>query len=96
MRTVLVVLIGLGVTSMPTPVSYAKDPADQHAGAQDLLEDATGVIMQALSLINGSIPQYQLPEVLDNGDIIIRKVRPKAPPKSAPSPADGEIDETST
>jgi hypothetical protein len=37
----------------------------------------------------GSIPQYQLPEVLPNGDIIIRRIpTPQAEPptRRAPSP----------
>ena len=34
------------------------------------------MILNALSLILKSIPQYKAPEVLENGDIIIRRVRP--------------------
>ena len=39
------------------------------------------MILNALSLILKSIPQYKAPEVLENGDIIVRRVGPgeKAP-----------------
>ena len=48
-----------------------------------MIEDGMKMILNALSLILKSIPQYKTPEVLENGDIIIRRVRPgEKKPKS--------------
>ena len=47
-------------------------------GADDgLLPDASEALEGLLMLLEGiieSVPQYELPEVLENGDIIIRRV----------------------
>ena len=59
--------------------SEGKSPGEQiDAVLQDVL-DAIGLVLRA-------VPQYELPEVLPNGDIIIRRVQPEPPP--APPPAD--------
>lgn len=68
------------------------DPMDESQSPNQLLEDAGRQITRALELMLKAIPQYEMPEVLDNGDIIIRKVQPK-PSGEKPSP---EIGETST
>jgi hypothetical protein len=47
-------------------------------------------MMRALRLLVESIPQYELPEVLDNGDIIIRRKRDDG------GSQDPEFDETAT
>lgn len=73
-----------------SPVMAAPDA--ERGAPQELLEDATRKVMRALELVIGAIPQYQLPEVLDNGDIIIRRVHPGA---DKPENSD-DIDETST
>jgi len=39
-----------------------------------MIEDGMKMILNALQLILKSIPQYKAPEVLENGDIIIRRV----------------------
>ena len=48
--------------------------------------------MALISLMH-SIPQYETPEVLDNGDIIIRRKHPEPSPPKRPSPGH---DETTT
>ncbi len=56
----------------------------------DLVPEATEALRGLLTLLEGiieSVPQYELPEVLENGDIIIRRV--PAEPEEAP-----EEDET--
>ncbi|MBC6440140.1 MAG: hypothetical protein GDA49_06970 [Rhodospirillales bacterium] len=35
-------------------------------------------LMLTLELLVAGIPQYEMPEVLENGDIIIRRVNPEA------------------
>ena len=56
----------------------------------DLVPEAKEALRGLLTLLEGiieSVPQYELPEVLENGDIIIRRV--PAEPEEAP-----EEDET--
>lgn len=50
-------------------------PADPMEQAEEGLRR----LMFALELLIASIPQYEMPEVLDNGDIIIRRVQPVEP-----------------
>jgi hypothetical protein len=47
-------------------------------------------MLRALRLLVESIPQYELPEVLENGDIIIRRKRPDSESEEP------EFDETAT
>ena len=43
--------------------------------AEEMAREGMERIMRALEMLMGSIPQYELPEVKDNGDIIIRRKR---------------------
>ena len=55
------------------------------AADDDLVPEATEALRGLLTLLEGiieSVPQYELPEVLENGDIIIRRV--PAEPEEAP------------
>ena len=74
------------VIMVSTPVISAdlhrvQTPPSQQKKPEDMIEDGMRMILNALSLILKSIPQYKAPEVLENGDIIIRRVQPgeKAP-----------------
>ena len=49
--------------------SQKKDP-------ERMIEDGMKMILGAIQLILKSIPEYKAPEVLENGDIIIRRVQP--------------------
>ena len=44
---------------------------------EEMLEEGVRMIMNALKLVLKTIPQFEMPEVLENGDIIIRRVKPK-------------------
>ncbi len=54
----------------------------------ELIKEATRGVLKALGLILQSIPQYETPEILDNGDIIIRRKNPKpeTPPERDSNP----------
>ena len=54
--------------STPT-LSYAQSnqPPDQ------LMENGIKMILDAMKIFIQNLPQYEAPEVLDNGDIIIRR-----------------------
>ncbi len=48
--------------------------------------------MRALEALIDSIPQYEMPEINEHGDIIIRRKRPPAPDGLD----DADIDQTQT
>lgn len=69
--------------------------------AQDpgvLLEEGTKKILKAFELFLLTIPQYEAPEVLPNGDIIIRRKQPDGPTLDEEDKKDtkDEPDETRT
>lgn len=43
---------------------------------EEMMEEGSRLILNAIELMIKSIPQYHAPEVLENGDIIIRRVQP--------------------
>lgn len=47
----------------------------------ELATDAMSKMVRALELLIQSIPQYEKPEVNENGDIIIRRKHPNDPPR---------------
>jgi hypothetical protein len=53
----------------------------------DLATDAMSKMVRALELLIQQIPQYEKPEVNENGDIIIRRKRPGTAPR-LPEPGD--------
>lgn len=54
------------------PTVHAAD-GTQNASPESLARDGIQKVLDALELFLGSIPQYSSPEILDNGDIIIRR-----------------------
>ena len=67
----------------------------------EMARQALEKLMRSLELFVDTIPQYEMPEVLPNGDILIRR-KPSAepPPKPRPKPDHpkdgGTIEETRT
>jgi hypothetical protein len=69
------------------PLAAAAQPATTDEAAR-LAREALERMMGALGSVMSSIPQYSAPEILPNGDIIIRrKPRADSPPE-APVPPD--------
>jgi hypothetical protein len=58
-------------------------PADEGPG--ELARDGIQRLMQALEAFIDMIPQYEMPEINENGDIIIRRKR-----EASPAPQDEE------
>ena len=61
----------------PLP-SYADDQSPQEE-PEELMREGVDRLMRALDALIGMIPQYELPEMNENGDIIIRRKRGKEP-----------------
>ncbi|HZD25092.1 MAG TPA: hypothetical protein VE631_02440 [Alphaproteobacteria bacterium] len=51
--------------------------------AEKLARDTAERLVGTLNMLVGKIPQYEAPEILDNGDIIIRRKHPEVPPQQA-------------
>ena len=71
---------------LATSSAYAQQPAPRDGAkeAEELAREALDKLMKAMGALIQSIPQYEMPETLPNGDIIIRRKRPpeaKPPPK---------------
>ncbi len=59
--------------------------------AEEMAKEAIEQLIRALELMIESIPQYELPEINEDGDIIIRRKR-----RPSEKPADPESEETAT
>ncbi len=67
-------LIGALVVTGPAMAHESENPRQS---PEALIEQATRDMMRIFEMLLQSIPQYQAPEILENGDIIIRRVHPK-------------------
>lgn len=91
----LSLVVGLSLVLVPATAGAADNAAPQQSpdsgSPSELAREGLEQMMRALRLLVESIPQYELPEVLDNGDIIIRRKHGDDAPAREP-----EIDETAT
>jgi hypothetical protein len=93
MRTRFWTLLMIILLAAPVGVARADSLQDSTAEAERLAGEALTKIMRALNLLVDSVPQYAAPEVLPNGDIIIRKLKPENSDEE-PVETDGEGVET--
>ncbi|MCB2100992.1 MAG: hypothetical protein KDE22_08995 [Rhodobacterales bacterium] len=70
---VLALILALAILA---PVPAAADDGDLLPDARRRVEDSMQRLLRSLDLMLLAIPQYEAPEILDNGDIIIRRKRP--------------------
>lgn len=92
--------LGLCLALAPLPAFQGQARAQNAAPAEpqdapdgspsEMAREGLEQMLRALRLLVQSIPQYELPEVLENGDIIIRRKHPE------PESAEPEFDETAT
>ena len=89
MKRLLPVLImcGIFITPLNTAVyaqsSEVQISSPQNTASEKMIEDGMKMILGAIELFLKSIPEYQAPEVLENGDIIIRRIQPHEPAPNA-------------
>lgn len=88
------IAVGFFIFGLPLAPLSAADAEDsvppQGESPSEMARESLEQMMRALRLMVESIPQYELPEVLENGDIIIRRKHPE------PESAEPEFDETAT
>ena len=87
MAAVAVIALSLSAPNALAPNAMAADEPKESPG--DLALEGLTTLMKALETFVDSIPQYEAPEILPNGDIIIRR-------KGNPDPPKGKSDEDST
>ena len=81
LRRATAAALALMLAAAPVAAVQAQSkPADPEA----LLEEGTKKILRAFELFIMTIPQYEIPEVLPNGDIIIRRKNPPGEGKDGP------------
>ncbi|PHQ68761.1 MAG: hypothetical protein COB93_09825 [Sneathiella sp.] len=85
-QVLLVSVMTLFVAVSAPAVAQSND-----SGAETLAMEGIGKLMDALGVFIKSIPQYEAPEILENGDIIIRRKNPEGEKKPAP-----KLEETRT
>ena len=57
------------------PVAWAQSSTPQER-AEDLARESLETLLRALDAMLDAVPQYALPEITEDGDIIIRRIRP--------------------
>lgn len=86
-RTVTAALVALGLA---LPAQAAGDESKSEAEKlgremEQAAREAANELMGIITLFISRIPMYEAPEVLENGDIIIRRKQPQATPPPRPS-----------
>ena len=90
-RLHLAAALVLGVAGIGASPALAQDSTLE--GAQQQAVEGIGKLLQALQMFVKSVPQFSAPEVLPNGDIIIRRIHPENAP--APTPPEDDRDGSS-
>ena len=89
---ILAIAAAAWLTLSGTPAAMADDHGHSREEVEEMAREALEQLMQALELFIESIPQYEMPEINENGDIIIRRKRvPPGEDEGAP-----ETDSTRT
>lgn len=81
MAKVLSGLLLIGLIAFTGTAPAAEPPPPEKGVPSELLKEGTQQILKAFELFLQAIPQYEAPEVLDNGDIIIRRKHPERIPR---------------
>ena len=84
-----------GLLFLPAAGGLAQQASEDEDDPGALALEGAGKLMRALEALMLMIPQYEMPELTEDGDIIIRRKRPEAERDDAPL-GDPEVDETST
>jgi hypothetical protein len=59
------------------PVQQVQSQSETEADAEERIRQGLQAILDGLGLFMRDIPRYEAPEILPNGDIIIRRINPK-------------------
>lgn len=93
-RTCAALCLGISVAVAAPQASLAQSGNAEEKTPEELALEGVETLMRALELMIEKIPQYEMPEINERGDIIIRRKNPPEP-ESSPSPETAP-DETET
>ncbi len=65
----------VAVLLSPGPAAWAQS-SDTQQRAEELARESLDMLMRALDAMIDAVPQYALPEITEDGDIIIRRIHP--------------------
>ncbi len=82
--------LAIMVDAAPASAQERNPPPDPREKAEEAFREGAQIILRALQLFLESVPQYAAPEVLDNGDIIIRRKRRDPRPEENKPPDRGD------
>ena len=82
LRPLLLALAVATASFQPMPVWAQQDPEEAEPG--EMAREGLERMMRALELFIDMIPQYEVPELTDDGDIIIRRKRDDEPSEAEP------------
>ena len=94
MRVHLLPLFALSILAAPVAGASAESLQDNTAEAERLANEALAKMMKALDLLIMTVPRYAAPEILPNGDIIIRRLDPQQEEDEEPIETKGDGIET--
>lgn len=73
MKAIPLILLAIFMAASPARAEDPKTPLPNWDESQEMLEDGAKRVIGALQLFLSAIPQYEMPEILPNGDILIRR-----------------------
>lgn len=85
--------LAIVIAALATPAAAAEERS-----AESLAKEGLAKLLDAMQLLIDEIPQYAAPEVLPNGDIIIRRLdkrdrdEEEAEPERQPAPSEAPTD----
>lgn len=96
-RLALAFALALGCALPSAAPAAAEEPPQGEQSPGELAREGADRLLRALEGLIRLIPQYEAPELNDEGDIIIRRKRPGQDPAPVPKPRPKpEVDETET
>lgn len=88
---IAVATLVLALATGPLRAAEPAPPSPQSQGeAEQALKEGFDQILRALDALMRSVPQYEMPEVQDNGDIVIRRKKQPNTPRQRRVPRSDE------
>lgn len=97
LATTLLALSLTAASAASPALAQSDQPGQGQTDAEQRIQQGLSAILEGLALFMQDIPRYDVPEILPNGDIIIRRLNPNDAPgwkgeddQNAPKPGDGK------